>query len=139
MGSPPIQRPTIVTSADGKTNLNMPAGMSAGDAGVWAYYGACRISSDRTRVQGQRRTVDGELRCLQAAADYAQKSIVEKKLDPDTLGPGVKAMMGLTSDAMLECWLLLNGADRDILQDYPAYRDGHREVLIAYLNKYVLH
>jgi tetratricopeptide (TPR) repeat protein len=138
-GSPPIQRPTFTTGANGGTNLNMPAGMAAGDAGVWAYYGACRISSDRTRAQGQRRTVDGELHCLEAAADYAQKNIADKKLNPDTLGPGVKALLALKADAMLECWLLLNGADREILQDYPAYRDGHRELLTAYLNKYVLH
>jgi len=139
MGSPPIHRPTITTGANGATNLNMPAGMSAGDAGVWAYYGACRICSDRTRAQGQRHTVDSELHCLDAAAEYAQKNIADKKLDPETLSPGVKAMLALKNDAMLECWLLLNGADQEILQDYPAYRDGHRELLIAYLNKYVLH
>ncbi len=139
MGSPPIQRATISTGANGATNLNLPSGLSAGDTGVVAYYGACRISSDRTRAQGQRRTVEGEVHCLQAAAEYAEKSIAEKKLDAGTLGPGVKALLALKNDAMLECWVLLNGADKDIAQDYPAYRDGHRELLMAYLDKYVVH
>jgi hypothetical protein len=33
---------------------------------------------------------------------------------------------------------VLNGSDGGIRYDYPAYRKEHRELLVAYLEKYVL-
>ena len=39
---------------------------------------------------------------------------------------------------MLECWIVLNGADAGIRYDYPAYRKEHRDLLVAYLDRYVL-
>jgi tetratricopeptide (TPR) repeat protein len=137
ISSPQIHRPTLTVNAAGGVNLNMPAGMAAGDAGIWAYYGACRVSTDSKRGKA-RRTAESEVFCLKSAADYGAKLIADGKLKAETLSPGVKALLSLNTDGMLECWVLLNGADQEVLQDYPAYRQGHRELLIAYLNKYLV-
>jgi hypothetical protein len=138
MSSPPIERPTLTTDAAGGVKLFLPAGMAVGDAGVLAYYGLCRVDADKKRGNA-RRTAEGEVACLKMAADYGTKLIADGKLKPETLGQGVKALLALNTDGMLECWVLLNGADQEVSQDYPAFRQEHRELLIAYLNKYVIH
>jgi hypothetical protein len=138
LGSPPIHRPTLTTDASGGLRLTMPAGMAEGDAGVWAYYGACRVSADK-KLGHPRPTAEGEVACLKSAADYGAKLIADGKLKAEGLSPGVRDLLSLNTDGMLECWVLLNGAGPEILQDYPAYRQGHRELLVAYLNKYVVH
>jgi hypothetical protein len=48
-------------------------------------------------------------------------------------------LLDLDKDGMLECWILLNGADQGIVQDYAAYRATHRALLHAYIDKYVIH
>ena len=40
---------------------------------------------------------------------------------------------------MLDCWILINGADQGITQDYPTYRDAHRQLLHDYLARFVVH
>lgn len=137
MGSPAIHRPTLTTDAAGGVKLNMPAGMAEGDAGILAYYGLCRVAADKKRGSA-RRTAEGEVACLKMAADYGAKLIAGGKLKPDTLSPGVKSLLSLNTDGMLECWVLLNGADQEVAQDYAAYRQEHRELLVGYLNKYVV-
>jgi tetratricopeptide (TPR) repeat protein len=137
MSSPPIHRATVTTNDKGGVKLNLPAGMADGEAGIWSYYGLCRISADAKRGNA-RRTAEGEVACLKSAADYGTKLIADGKLKPETLSPGVKDLLALNTDGMLECWVLLNGADQDVVQDYAAYRQAHRELLIAYLNKYVV-
>jgi hypothetical protein len=92
--------------------------------------GVCRLP---------RRTAEEETRCLQAAADQAAKQIDAGKAQATEYGPGVQALMALQRAGMVECWLLLNGADQQVLHDYAAYRDAHRQLLIAYLDKYVVH
>jgi hypothetical protein len=44
----------------------------------------------------------------------------------------------LAKDQMLEAYILVSAADEGIAQDYPAYRDAHRDVLHAYIEKYVV-
>jgi hypothetical protein len=47
--------------------------------------------------------------------------------------------MALEKDNMLECWILLDDPDQGVAQDYIAYRAAHRDLLIAYVEKYDLH
>jgi hypothetical protein len=57
----------------------------------------------------------------------------------EMLTPGVQSLLALSNDGMLECWLLLNSGDQDVTREYAAYRQGHRDLLIAYIDKYVIH
>ena len=65
--------------------------------------------------------------------------VKEQKIPEDKLDPTLKSLIALDKDGMLECWILLNGADQGIAQDYAAYRATHRELLHAYMDKYVIH
>jgi hypothetical protein len=40
---------------------------------------------------------------------------------------------------MLDCWILISGADEGIAKDYDAYRDGHRQLLHDYMERFVVH
>jgi tetratricopeptide (TPR) repeat protein len=137
VSSPPIVRPTVDETGPG-TKVGMPQATPQ-DAGAWAAYAGCRADADHTRPAGSRRTAEEETRCLQAAADQAAKQIDAGKAQATEYGPGVQALMALQRAGMVECWLLLNGADQQVLHDYAAYRDAHRQLLIAYLDKYVVH
>jgi hypothetical protein len=42
------------------------------------------------------------------------------------------------SAKMIEAYVLLNAADEGIAQDYPGYREKHREKLEQYLSEFVV-
>jgi hypothetical protein len=44
----------------------------------------------------------------------------------------------LKQDGMVECWILLNAADAGIRYDYPEYRKEHRNLLVSYVDHYIL-
>jgi tetratricopeptide (TPR) repeat protein len=137
MSSPPIQRPAIVDEGKG-AKVTLPAG-SAEDTAVWSAYAGCRVDAEHSRAAGSRRTVAEEMRCLELAVDFGEGELKAGKVQESALSAGVRSLIALRRDGMLECWVLLNGADQEILRDYPAYRDGHRELLRAYVDKYVVH
>jgi hypothetical protein len=55
------------------------------------------------------------------------------------LDPQLAGLQQLKRDGMLDCWIVLNGADPGIAQDYAAYREAHRDLLRRYLYVYLLH
>ena len=61
--------------------------------------------------------------------------VKEQNIPEDKLDPTLKSLLALEKDGMLECWILLNGADVGIVQDYVAYR----ALLHGYIDKYVIH
>lgn len=52
---------------------------------------------------------------------------------------GLRNLVGLNDAGMLDCWILINGADDGVGQDYPAYRDAHRQLLQDYVDRFVVH
>lgn len=65
--------------------------------------------------------------------------VKEQKVPESQLDTTLKSLIALDKDGMLECWILLNHADQGIAQDYAAYRETHRDLLHAYMDKYVVH
>jgi tetratricopeptide (TPR) repeat protein len=76
------------------------------------------------------------LRAVLARIDALEKAnqITESQLDPT-----LRSLRLLDKDGMLESWLLLDHWDQGLAQDYPAYRPGRHDLLIAYMKKYVVH
>ena len=62
----------------------------------------------------------------------------ESKPGTDAKNESFRNVAALQKDGMLEAYVLLSAPDEGIAQDYPAYRDGHRDVLHAYIEKYVV-
>jgi hypothetical protein len=54
------------------------------------------------------------------------------------LNPSLAKLKKLDDEGLLESYILLARPDQGIAQDYPAYRDQHRDKLRKYVVDYVL-
>jgi tetratricopeptide (TPR) repeat protein len=144
LASPPITLPKQAVP-DEKGNVRVTIDPSkAGDpaSGAWLVYSTqpmmWRSTEFKKRYPNEtvyRHSLAEEAEGLRSViAVVKEQNIPEEKLDPT-----LKSLLALEKDGMLECWILLNGADQGIVQDYAAYRATHRELLHAYLDKDVIH
>ena len=96
-----------------------------------------KFNKDFPKETTYRRTLKEEAEALDAmiavlAPDAASLKKAEK-LDPSLL-----ALIQVDHEGLLEPFVLLNRADREIAKDYPAYRAAHRDKLYEYMDKVVL-
>jgi tetratricopeptide (TPR) repeat protein len=82
-----------------------------------------------------RHTLKEEDAALSSVAEIAK----EAKAKGADLDESLRNLLDLSDAGMLDCWILINGADQGIAQDYPAYRQDHRQLLNDYLAKFVIH
>jgi tetratricopeptide (TPR) repeat protein len=114
------------------------------EAAGWSAYDTTRQAWQQGRFKkefpneaGYRRTLKEEAEALDAlvtvlAPDAASIKKAEK-LDPSLL-----ALIQVDHEGLLEPFVLLNRADREIAKDYPAYRADHRDELYRYMDEFVL-
>ena len=74
-----------------------------------------------------------------AALTAVATTVEEKKIKRDKLDESLRNLLEVYDAGMLDCWILINGADQGITRDYPAYRDAHRQLLHDYLARFVVH
>jgi hypothetical protein len=67
-----------------------------------------------------------------------EKKIAAGSVTVEKLEPSLGTLLLLKNDGMVSCWILLSGADAGIRVDYAEYRKGHREVLMKYVDEYIL-
>ena len=79
---------------------------------------------------GFRPNVD----CLRSDDPPALHVIVELP----GVDPALLALIRVDHEGLLEPFVLLNRADPQIAQDYPAYRAAHRDKLYRYMDEFVL-
>ena len=73
------------------------------------------------------------------ALSMVASTVKEKKLKANKLDESLRNLIELNDAGMLDCWILINGADQGIAQDYEAYRKEHRKLLHEYLERFVVH
>jgi len=107
---------------------------------AWVSYGIVRVAwrsglyaKSHPKDSTYRHSLEEEVAALSAVVE----AIDMKKAT--RLDPQLAALQQLKQQGMLACWILLNGADQGIAQDYVAYRETHRDLLKRYLATYVLH
>lgn len=84
-----------------------------------------------------RRSLKEEAEALDAlVAVLAPEAASEKKAEK--LDPALLALIRVDHEGLLEPFVLLNRADPQIAQDYPAYRAAHRDKLYRYVDEFVL-
>lgn len=144
MASPPITLPAQ-SEPDAKGNLNInidPASLNTPTGSAWMLYPTLTMEWRKEKFKKlfpdekvYRHTLAEQAESLREVLTIANElKVPESKLDAT-----FKSLIALDKDGMLECWILLNHADAGVAQDYVAYRAGHRELLHAYLDKYVIH
>jgi hypothetical protein len=74
-----------------------------------------------------------------AALSMVATAVKGKKIKPEKLDESLRNLVELNDAGMLDCWILINGADQGIAQDYDAYRKQHRQLLHDYISRFVVH
>ena len=144
LASPPITLPKQAVP-DEKGNVTATVDRSkAGDpaSGAWLVYSTQSMMWRSTEFKKHYPNETVYRHSLAEAAESLRAVIAvvkEQKIPEDKLDTTLKSLLALDRDGMLECWIVLNGADQGIVQDYPAYRATHRALLHAYIDKYVIH
>ena len=136
---------TVKKAADQPVKLDDPP-LKEGDpeAAGWRAYDATRQTWQQEKFKKEfpqeaayRRSLREEAEALDAmvavlAPDAASLKKAEK-LDPSLL-----ALIQVDHEGLLEPFVLLNRADRDIAKDYPAYRAAHYDKLYRYVDEVLL-
>jgi tetratricopeptide (TPR) repeat protein len=147
--SPKIDRPSgPVTDPNKPNNVTINIDPTATDekqhpgASAWMMYSIIRASyhgdlfkKDFPDEKEYRHTLKEE----DAALSLVATALKDKKVAPDKLDESLRNLVELNDAGMLDCWILINGADQGIAQDYAAYRDGHRQLLHDYVEKFIVH
>jgi tetratricopeptide (TPR) repeat protein len=144
LASPPITLPKQpVPDAKGNVTVTVdPSTAGSPAVGAWIIYSAQPMMWRSTEFKKHYPKETVYRHSLAEKAESLRSVIMvikEQKIADDKLDATLKSLIALDKDGMLECWILLNHADQGIAQDYAAYRATHRELLHAYLDKYVVH
>ena len=105
-------------------------------AGQVLMAGAARANGEFTPT-GYVHTLDEEMAALNAMLDDVQKKVAAGTVTEAKMEPGIRAMLELRKNGFLEPFVMLNFSDAGLRHGYPAYRAGHRDVLVKYLNHVV--
>lgn len=144
LASPAITLPKQpVPDAKGNVNVTIdPSTLGSPLSGAWLIY-SMNPSVWRSTEFKKHYPQEAVYRHSLAEEAESLRSVIavvkEQKISNDKLDVTLKSLIALDKDGMLECWILLNHADQGIAQDYVAYRATHRELLRAYMDKYVIH
>ena len=88
---------------------------------------------------GYRHSLAEESESIHAMLADVQRKLKAGAVTSDRLEPSLKYLLEIDKGGMIDCWILLNAADAGIRADYPAYRKDHRDLLAAYIDRYILH
>jgi len=147
--APKIDRPTAPAVDSKKPNtINITINAEATDdkmhpgASAWLMYSLVRAGY---RGDEFKKNFPGEkeyrhsLREESAALSSAAEGIKNQDVKTIDLDESLRNLVELNDAGMLDCWILISGADNGIAQDYDAYRKQHRQLLHDYLDRFVVH
>jgi hypothetical protein len=147
--APKIERPAPpVVDAKKPNNINITLDADATDdkkhpgASAWLMYSLVRAGyrgdeykKNFPNEKEYRHTLLEESTALAGVAEGVKNQEVKK----GQLDESLRNVVDLNDAGMLDCWILINGADNGIAQDYEAYRKLHRQLLHDYLARFVVH
>jgi tetratricopeptide (TPR) repeat protein len=147
--APKIDRPASPVVDSNKPNtVNININAEATDekthpgAASWMMYSLVRASYRGDKFKKEfpdekdyRHTLREEDEALSGVVTVMK----ERKVNLDNLDESLRNLVELSDAGMLDCWILISGADEGIAQDYDAYRKQHRQLLHDYLSRFVVH
>ena len=97
-------------------------------ASAWLMYSLTRASYRGDRFK-KEFPEEKEYRHTLKEEDAALSGVVtvlkERKVKLEKLDEGLRNLVEVSDAGMLDCWILINGSDEGIAQDYAAYRSEH--------------
>ena len=129
---------------DGKTTITVDASMldKSDSAAAWLTYSATRGLWQESQFlktfpqeTSYRHSLAEEVDALGTVASVYHGLAGDKSHKKDE---SLELLEKLTNDGLVEPFVLLIHADAGIAKDYPAYRDAHRDKLVAFLDQYLV-
>jgi len=153
IAAPKIERPAApVVDDKNPKSVNIQLDFGGTDerrhpgASAWMMYSLIRggyhgdaFHKDHPNEAEYRHSLKEEDAALSMVAATAAQTVQEKKISRDRLDESLRNLLNVNDAGMLDCWILINGADAGIERDYPAYRAEHRSLLHDYLDLFVVH
>jgi tetratricopeptide (TPR) repeat protein len=123
--------------------LDVPPSPGASAVAPWRTYGATRamwmngskFNEAFPNEKNYRHSLLEEAEALRLAAETLEGNLSEGTLTSPE--PSLANLKDLNDAGLLEPYILLARPDAGIAQDYPAYRQAHRDKLREYLTRYV--
>jgi tetratricopeptide (TPR) repeat protein len=122
-------------------NRDQPAEIAA----VWLGYSGTRALWHQERFKKQfpqaaqyRHTLAEESDALTTAAKVAEETAEKSANSTIAKDANIQLLLRLYHAQMIEPYVLLNGADQEIILDYAGYRAENRAKLVQYLNEFVV-
>jgi tetratricopeptide (TPR) repeat protein len=146
--APQVPRPVVNLKDDGSgkgpqpgINLDQNLLSDVRSGAAWMAYALNRIVWMKEKylqrnpgATAYRHSLDEEVESLRKAVD----ALHQEDLPAAAQLPALRDLLRISQDGMLEAYVLLNGVDAGIAQDYPAWRDAHREQIAAFIDKYIV-
>jgi tetratricopeptide (TPR) repeat protein len=114
------------------------------EAAGWAAYTRTRALWQKAKFKktfpnepSYRRSLKEEAEALDAMVSVLAPDAASLK-KAEKLDPALLALIQIDHEGLLEAFVLLNRADREIKTDFPAYRDAHHDKLYRYVDEFVL-
>jgi tetratricopeptide (TPR) repeat protein len=147
--APKIERPAApVVVAKKPDNINITLDAQATDdkqhpgGSAWMMYSLIRAGyrgDDFKKNFPNEKEYRHSLMEEDAALSAVAEIVKEREIKPERLDESLRNLVELKNAGMLDCWILISGADNGIAQDYAAYRNQHRQLLHDYLERFVVH
>jgi tetratricopeptide (TPR) repeat protein len=117
-------------------------GKSKDAATAWIMYSIIRADYLKERFKKEfpdEKAYRHSLREESYALGMVVKTAKDKNVKPEDMDESLRNLIEVSDAGMLECWILINGADRGIVEDYAGFREEHRKLLHDYLDRFVVH
>ena len=122
--------------------IDPAAGKADDGSNAWLMYGLIRAKwqgedfyKQFPKEKNYRHSLPEEFDALHGTAQVLRETMNSHK--PRRLNPQLASLLKLDDEGLLQSYVLLAKPDDGIAQDYAAYRDAHRDLLIRYMQEYV--
>jgi tetratricopeptide (TPR) repeat protein len=96
-----------------------------------------RFKKEFPNEKDYRHSLAEEVDGYQMVITQVRAGLQSKKITK--LDPALANLLKLSDEGLLEPFVLISKADPGIAQDYPAFRDAHREKITPYINEWIIH
>ena len=150
LGHPRIVPPNqIEDKGKNQTNITIDSstllgGVKKDGTDTWFFYTLYRAVWHGEKFQKEfpaekeyRHSLPEEVDGFQGVVNRVKEKIKKKEIQQ--LDPALAILVKLSDEDLLEPYILISRADKGISQDYPAYRDAHREKVRQYIAEWIIH
>lgn len=95
-----------------------------------------KFKKEFPQEKAYRHSLPEEVEGLQAVANQLKEKLEKKQIKQ--LEPSLATLLKLSDEGLLEAYVLISRPDQGIAQDYPGYRNAHREKIRQYISEWII-